>query len=67
MRCAGIIVLYSGDTLAEETKHQIALEFDNRFLDITGAPELHLDEEKVVGHVHAFAQSLKFVDEPRKI
>ena len=67
VRCAGIIVLYSGDTLAEETKHQIALEFDNRFLDITGAPELHLDEEKVVGHVHAFAQSLKFVDEPRKI
>src|SRR5260370_23383950 len=63
----GVIVLYSGVTLAEETKHRIALEFGNRILDIAGAPELRLDEEQTIKQVLAFAKSLKFVDEPRKI
>ena len=66
-RLAGFIVLYSGDTLAGETKHRIALEFDNRFLDIAGAPERRLDEEQAVRHVQAFAQSLQFVDEQLEI
>jgi sulfate adenylyltransferase subunit 1 len=66
-KSAGFIVLYSGDTLAGETKHRIALEFDNRILDISGAPELRLDEEQTVRHVQAFAQSLKFGDESRRI
>ena len=66
-RSAGFIVLYSGDTLDGETKHRIALEFDNRFLDIAGAPERRLDEEQAVRDVQVFAQSLQFVDEPLKI
>ena len=66
-RSAGFIVLYSGDSLTGETKHRIALQFDNRFLDIAAAPELRLDKEQAVRHVRAFAQSLKFVDEPPKI
>jgi len=64
---AGVIVLYSGVTLAEETKHRIALEFGNRILDIAGAAELRLDEEQTIKQVLAFAKSLQFVDEPRKI
>jgi sulfate adenylyltransferase subunit 1 len=62
---AGLIVLYSGDVLAEETKQQIALEFDNRALDLAGSPELSLHE--AVRHVRAFAESLKFADERRRI
>jgi bifunctional enzyme CysN/CysC/sulfate adenylyltransferase subunit 1 len=66
VRSAGFIVLYSGDVLDGETKHRIARDLDNRFLDIGGAPELRLDEEQAVQQVQAFAQSLKF-DEPLKI
>jgi len=65
-KLAGFIILYSGNPLTAETKHRIALEFDNRFLDIAGAPELLLDEDRAVRQVRAFAGSLKFVDEPRK-
>jgi len=65
-KLAGLIILYSGNPLTEETKHRIALEFDNRFLDIAGAPELPLDEDRAVTQVRAYAGSLKFVDEPRK-
>jgi len=65
-KLAGFIILYSGNPLTEETKHRIALEFANRFLDIAGAPELPLDEDRAVRQVRAFAGSLKFVDEPRK-
>jgi sulfate adenylyltransferase subunit 1 len=64
---AGFIVLYSGGTLTQETKHRIEREFDNRFLDIAGRPELRLDEEQAVKHVRAFAESLRFVDEVRRI
>ncbi len=66
-KLAGFIVLYSGDSLPGETRHQIALEFENRLLDIAGAPELQLDEHQAIRQVQAFAQSLQFVDEPRKI
>jgi hypothetical protein len=65
-RSAGFVVLYSGDALDGETKHRIARDLDNRFLDIAGAPELRLEEEQAVQHVRTFAQSLKF-DEPLKI
>src|SRR5712692_1500298 len=65
-RSAGLIILYSGNPLTEETKHRIALEFANRFLDIAGAPELPFDEDRAVRQVRTFAGSLKFVDEPRK-
>ena len=66
-KSAGSIVLYSGDTLAQETKQRLTAEFDNRFLDFVGAPELRLDKEQAISHVQAFAQSLRLVDEPRKI
>jgi len=66
-RTAGVIVLYSGDALSREAKDRIALEFDNRFLDVAGAPELPFDEEQAVRHVQAFARSLRFVDEQSKI
>jgi bifunctional enzyme CysN/CysC/sulfate adenylyltransferase subunit 1 len=64
-KLAGFIILYSGNPLTAETKHRIALEFENRILDIAGAPELRLDEEQTIKQVLAFAKSLKFVDEPR--
>jgi len=66
-RLGGFIILYSGDLLTAEAKHRIAPGFDNRFLDIAGAPELPLDEDQAVRQVRAFAESLKFVDEPRKV
>jgi len=66
-RTAGVIVLYSGGALSRETKDRIALEFDNRFLDVAGAPELPFDEEQAVRHVQAFARSLRFVDEQSRI
>jgi len=66
-RVAGVIVLYSGGVLSRETKDRIALEFDIRFLDVAGAPELPFDEEQAVRHVQAFARSLWFVDEQSKI
>ncbi len=65
-KLAGFIILYSGNPLTAETRHRIALEFDNRFLDTAGALELPLDEDRAVRQVRAFAGSLKFVDEPRK-
>jgi len=65
-RSAGFIVLYSGDALPGETKHRIALGFDNRFLDIASGPEHSPNEDQAVRQVRAFAESLKFVDEPRK-
>jgi sulfate adenylyltransferase subunit 1 len=65
-RSAGFIVLYSGDALPDETRHRIALGFDNRFLDIATGPEHSLNEDRAVSQVRTFAGSLKFVDEPRK-
>jgi sulfate adenylyltransferase large subunit len=62
---AGLIVLYSGDALSVETRHRIAVEFSNRFLDLAGAPELHFDEEQATRHVLALAQS-QWLVEPRK-
>jgi bifunctional enzyme CysN/CysC/sulfate adenylyltransferase subunit 1 len=63
---AGIIVLYSGDTLSEETKHRLVAEFGARFFDLAGVPELYGNEEQATRHVLGLAQSLWLVDEPRK-
>src|SRR5882762_1600660 len=63
---AGIIVLYSGEALAGETKHHLAAEFSDRLFDLSSAPELHGNDELVARHVLARAESLWLVDEPRK-
>jgi len=63
---AGILVLYSGEALAEETKHRLATEFSDRFFDLSSAPELQHNDELVARHVLARAESLWLVDEPRK-
>jgi sulfate adenylyltransferase subunit 1 len=62
---AGLIVLYSGDVLAEKTKQGLATEFGNRFFDLANAPELFADEELTSRHVLSLAQS-HWVVEPRK-
>jgi sulfate adenylyltransferase large subunit len=62
---AGLIILYSGHALSEETKLRLAAESGNRIFDLASAPELHVDEELATRHVLAFAQSLWIV-EPRK-
>ncbi len=62
---AGLIVLYSGEALSVETRHRIAAEFDNRFFDLAGAPELHVDEEQAARHVLALAQS-RWLVKPRE-
>ncbi|HEV1996100.1 MAG TPA: sulfate adenylyltransferase subunit CysN [Candidatus Acidoferrum sp.] len=64
-RTAGLIVLYSGDALDGETKQRLAVEFDNRFFDLAGALDLHVDEERATAHVLALAQS-RWLVEPRK-
>ncbi len=63
---AGIVVLYSGEALTGETKHRFAAEFCERFFDLSGAPELHGNEELAARHVLARAEALWLVDEPRK-
>jgi hypothetical protein len=63
---AGIVVLYSGEALTGETKHRLAAEFCERFFDLSGAPELHGNEELAARHVLARAEALWLVDEPRK-
>jgi hypothetical protein len=55
---AGLIVLYSGDVLAEETKQGLATEFSGRVFDLAGAPEPQADVEQTTRHVVAFAQAL---------
>jgi bifunctional enzyme CysN/CysC/sulfate adenylyltransferase subunit 1 len=62
---AGLIVLYSGNPLSEDTKHHFDKEFTDRFFDLAKAPELYLDEELAARHVLSLAQSLWLV-EPRK-
>jgi len=63
---AGILVLYSGEALAGETKHRLATEFSDRFFDLSSSPGLHGNDELVARHVLARAESLWLVDEPRK-
>jgi sulfate adenylyltransferase subunit 1 len=62
---AGLIVLYSGDVLADETKQRLAAEFDNRIFDLAGAPDLQADEELAKRHVLALAKSLRLVESRR--
>ena len=62
---SGIIVIYSGDALAGETKRRIAAEFENCFFDLAGAHELQGNEEEATRHVLAIAQSLRLAG-PRK-
>ena len=63
---AGILVLYSGEALAGETKQRLAAEFSERFFDLSAAPDLRDNEEQITRHVLARAESLWLVDEPRK-
>jgi len=56
---AGLIVLYSGDVLAEETKQGLATEFSGRIFDLAGAQEAHADVEQTTRQVVAFAQALR--------
>src|SRR5258708_40303853 len=46
-RSAGLIVLYSGDLLTGETKHRIALQSANPFLNIPIPPKLPPDHAPV--------------------
>jgi sulfate adenylyltransferase subunit 1 len=55
---AGLIVLYSGDVLAEEAKQGLATEFSGRIFDLAGTPEPFADVEQTTRHVVAFAQAL---------
>ena len=59
-------MLYSGEALAREAKHHLAMEFSDRLFDLSSAPELHGNDELVARHVLARAESLRLVDEPRK-
>jgi bifunctional enzyme CysN/CysC/sulfate adenylyltransferase subunit 1 len=62
---AGVIVLYSGKALSEETKRSLASNFAVRLFDLAGVPELRADEELLTRHVLTVAQSL-WLAEPRK-
>jgi sulfate adenylyltransferase subunit 1 len=64
-KSAGLIVLYSGEVLAEETKQSLLAEFSDRFFDLAGALELHADGELATRQVLALAQALRLA-EPRK-
>jgi len=64
-RSAGIVLLYSGDSLPNETKRLIAAELKSSFFDLASSPELHGNEEEAARQVLAFAQTLRLV-EPRK-
>jgi bifunctional enzyme CysN/CysC/sulfate adenylyltransferase subunit 1 len=55
---AGIIVLYSGNSLAASTKHRLAAEFDNHFFDLDATQELGGSDEQVAKRVLAFSRSL---------
>jgi sulfate adenylyltransferase subunit 1 len=65
-RQAGILVLYSGEALAGETKRRLAAEFSASLFDLAAAPELQDNEEQITRHVLARADSLRLVDEPQK-
>ena len=64
-RSAGIVLLYSGDSLPGETKRLIATELKSSFFDLASSPELHGNEEEAARQVLAFAQTLRLVG-PRK-
>ncbi len=54
---AGLIVLYSGEVLAGETKQIISAQFAGRFFDLASAPELYADEELATRQVLTLAQT----------
>jgi sulfate adenylyltransferase subunit 1 len=62
---AGLMVLYSGNSLSEETKHRLDTASAARFFDLADVPGLHADEELTTRQVLALAQSL-WLREPRK-
>ncbi len=64
-RSAGVVLLYSGDSLPGETKRLIATELKSSFFDLASSPELHGNEEEAARQVLAFAQTLRLVG-PRK-
>jgi hypothetical protein len=64
-KAIGIIVIYSGDTLAAQTKHRIAEESGNGFFDSAAARELGGNDEQVAEHVLAFSRSLWLAGRPK--
>jgi len=62
---AGVIVLYSGDTLSREIKHRFAADFGSRFFDLASAQKPH-DEEDTTRRVLELAESLRLAG-PRNL
>ena len=58
-QAAGIVVLYSGGTVDEETKHLIATNSESRFFDLAESKTSHLSEEAHARQALAFAQALR--------
>jgi sulfate adenylyltransferase large subunit len=58
-QAAGIIVLYSGSALPEETKRGFAAEFAGRYFDLAVATQLHAGDEAATRQVLALAQTLR--------
>ncbi len=65
-QAAGILLLYSGDALATQTKNRIAAECGDCFFDFASARERDGEEEKVIQRVLAIAQSLRVAVPPTK-
>jgi bifunctional enzyme CysN/CysC/sulfate adenylyltransferase subunit 1 len=63
-KAIGIIVIYSDDSLAAQTKHRIAAESGNRFFDSAAGPELGANDEQVAERVLAFSRSLRLAAPP---
>src|SRR6267142_1223058 len=58
-QAAGIVVLYSGSNLDEETKRLIATNSEGRFFDLAESKTSHLSEEEHARQALAFAQALR--------
>jgi bifunctional enzyme CysN/CysC/sulfate adenylyltransferase subunit 1 len=65
-QAAGILLLYSGDPLATQTKNRIAAECGDCFFDFASPRERDGEEEKVIQRVLAIARSLRMVVSPTK-
>jgi sulfate adenylyltransferase large subunit len=64
-QAAGIVVLYSGSDLDEETKRLIATNSEGRFFDLAESKPSHFSEEEHARQALAFAQSLRLSPAPK--
>jgi sulfate adenylyltransferase large subunit len=62
-RAAGIVVTYSGDTLAPEARQRIGVEWGERLFDAAAVEPG--DEEEIIQHALAFTRTL-WIARPRK-